>query len=73
MATFRIKNDGPAERRTFAIGRDSGTLYMMIDASRGVVLAGKGVFANREGEIVFAAHGKGVRYLPAGAIIEIEV
>lgn len=74
MSSYRVmKNDGPAPIRGLAIGLDSGSLYMMLNATHGVVIVGRGVFTNREGVIVKAGRGRGVRFLPFGAVVEIEV
>lgn len=74
MSTFRvISGDGPDPKLGLAIGRDTGTLFSMINSHQGVVLAGKNGFAGLEGMLVNTSAGKGVRFLPRGTTIEITV
>jgi hypothetical protein len=71
MAEFYIRSKGRPSRSNYAIGRDSGTLFLMISQSRGIIIVGKGQFTGREGQDIKATSGRGIEYLPPGTVIEL--
>jgi hypothetical protein len=70
MADFTISENPVRKDSHFAVGRDTGSLFLMIGPAQGIVLIGYAELRGQEGQL-HVVDADSFRRLPRGTTIEI--